>query len=175
VHLIHPLNLEVSATGVYRQCQRCPNAFSSVFNSLLTFAQTVVAGDSWGMVAVPIIEMYPYAGLFFASVFVSVSLGMVNLILAVIYEGAHGSKTAIREEERVKQEREYINAASELLRQCKQLDRNGNGHLKKEELMEGYQNDNFANTMKVMGLMQEDLDVLCDILFDHDNGGIKLE
>ena len=35
----------------YDGCDRCPDAFASVFDSLLTFIQTILAGDSWGQVS----------------------------------------------------------------------------------------------------------------------------
>merc|ERR1719401_278388 len=47
VQLIHPLNREVAGQDYYKGCDRCPEAFASVFKASLTIFQTIVAGDSW--------------------------------------------------------------------------------------------------------------------------------
>jgi len=48
VQILHPINLDVEAQGIYDGCPRCSQAFSSVWNSVLTFSQTLIFGDSWG-------------------------------------------------------------------------------------------------------------------------------
>ena len=45
-------------------------------------------GDSWGLVSVPVIEKRPEYTIIFICIVVSVSLGVMNLILAVIVESA---------------------------------------------------------------------------------------
>merc|ERR1719375_1467069 len=92
VKILHPINKRVTANNIYDGCERCPRAFSSVFQARLTFFQTLVAGDSWGLVACPIIEEEPIACLFFLMVLASVSLFIMNLILAVIVESATEAK-----------------------------------------------------------------------------------
>lgn len=53
VQLIHPVNSEI---WVDSDCDRCGRAFGSTWNAFITIFQTVIAGDSWGVLAVPIIE-----------------------------------------------------------------------------------------------------------------------
>merc|ERR1740138_537283 len=67
VQIIHPLNQELAAQGVYEGCERCPRAFESVGASVVTFSQTLIAGDSWGQVSIPLIERYPATFIFFIS------------------------------------------------------------------------------------------------------------
>merc|ERR1719160_366301 len=75
VELIHPLNKEISDSGLYGDCDRCGRAFSSVPQSILTFIQQIIAGDSWGTLTVPIIEAHPWTSLIFFSLLVSVNFG----------------------------------------------------------------------------------------------------
>lgn len=77
VQLIHDVNLELTRKGYWRdsvECFRCPQAFATVENSVLTFMQQIIAGDSWGMVTVPLIEEAPITSAFFVSALVLVSL-----------------------------------------------------------------------------------------------------
>merc|ERR1719456_465794 len=92
VQFIHPLNQELVEKGVYYQCNRCPNAFATVLDSSLTFTQQILAGDSWGMVTIPIIEHYPWTALYFLSVFLLIGLAVHNLILGVIVDVAQESR-----------------------------------------------------------------------------------
>jgi len=88
VEVIHPLNIALFRDGVYGDCARCEVAFSSVMESNLTFFQTIIAGDSWGTLAVPIVENHPWTALIFLMVFVTINFGLLNLILAVIVDRA---------------------------------------------------------------------------------------
>ena len=78
VQLIHPVNAEIWANT---DCERCQKAFGSVWNASLTIFQTVVAGDSWGSLAIPLIESQWWTFLWFLVVLVTVQLAMLNLIL----------------------------------------------------------------------------------------------
>jgi len=68
VELIHPLNKQIGASGVYDECARCPEAYSSVGNACLTFVASILAGDSWGKVSMPIMETFPLSIPFFIAV-----------------------------------------------------------------------------------------------------------
>jgi len=172
VQIIHPINLQVASQspGPYDGCFRCKDAFSSVFASLVTFFQTVVAGDSWGTVAVPIIEQEPISGIFFLCVLVSVSLAIMNLILAVIVDSASDSKSDLQEEKLELQQQEYEEARKSFLRLCSELDADGNGSLTKDEISQGLRHPNFERTMMAAKLKNEDMDNLFDVL-DFDNSG----
>ncbi|CAE7945138.1 unnamed protein product, partial [Symbiodinium sp. KB8] len=57
VELLHP---KVSAMKVGIEfpnpCDRCTESFQSVFDAGLTLFQQIVAGDSWGLVSIPLIK-----------------------------------------------------------------------------------------------------------------------
>merc|ERR1719498_2235087 len=88
VQLIHPINTHIAETKpeIYDGCDRCPRAFSTVFDSALTFWKQLVAGDSWGQLCEPIIEEAPWTSIFFMLVLVTLNLTMLNCILAVVVE-----------------------------------------------------------------------------------------
>ena len=51
--------------------------------NLLLF-KTVIAGDSWGQLAVPVIRAYPYTALLFVGAYLTIVFGVLNLIVAVV-------------------------------------------------------------------------------------------
>jgi len=59
-----------------------------VFEANLTFLQTVVAGDSWGYLAVPVIEREPSTAIIFVGALVTLVFGVLNLIVAVVIDVA---------------------------------------------------------------------------------------
>lgn len=57
VEMVHPLIQELHRTeGMFDDCEHCLRAASSVMNANLWLFKTVIAGDSWGLIAVPVIE-----------------------------------------------------------------------------------------------------------------------
>ena len=55
VELIHPIVQELAEEGEFHDCKHCVHAFSSILQSNLTFLQTMLAGDSWGQIAMPVL------------------------------------------------------------------------------------------------------------------------
>merc|ERR1719487_483349 len=83
VEIIHPLVEELAKEDRFEgDCDRCATAFRSVWESNLTLIQTVLCGDNWGRMAIPLGEAYPLSMLYFLASFVSVNLGIMNLIVA---------------------------------------------------------------------------------------------
>ena len=50
--------------------------------NLLLF-KTVIAGDSWGQIAVPVIQEYPLTSIIFCGSLFTLVFGVLNLIVAV--------------------------------------------------------------------------------------------
>lgn len=175
VQLLHPVNLTVEANGIYADCSRCPRAFSSVWNSFLTFSQTLVFGDSWGAVALPVIEEAPWTLLIFLLAFASVGLAAMNLILAAIVDsGAQSREAAIsaRSAAAKKAElEEHRRQTENLLGLCKELDDDESGRLSKQELMQGYdRNQKFQEAIQSMSFGRDDIEVFFHVL-DKDRSG----
>ena len=58
---------------------------------LKTLTQTILCGDSWGAVAIPIIKARPATILISGAIWASFDVGMMNLIQAIIVDSAaHG-------------------------------------------------------------------------------------
>ncbi|CAE7238157.1 Ca-alpha1D [Symbiodinium natans] len=84
VEVLHPCNVLID----YPSCPRCQAGFDSVQSAALTIFQQIVAGDSWGEISLPLAERFPWTvPVLFLSV-MTISLGVMNLILAVIVERA---------------------------------------------------------------------------------------
>jgi hypothetical protein len=176
VQFLNPVNEEVAAEGIYEGCERCPRAWSSVSNSMLTFTQTLLFGDSWGLTAIPIIEHAPWTYGFFLMVFVTVCVAAMNLILAAIVDAAQDAKAqGDHEIARVKQQ-EQQHASGQLLELCKSLDYDGSGTLNVEELREGMTNNpEFGDAMKAMDISSDDIDVVFGMLDEDRSGDVDYE
>jgi len=173
VVLIHPLNVELTQIGYWEAegCERCPRAFESVQESMLTYMQQILAGDSWGQLTIPIVERFPASAILFLAVFVSLSLGAMNLLLAVIVESASDAKRMNLEQEAQLREAEYNEARVHLQHLFAELDEDGNGVISKAELIEGScSNAHFASLLKIMDIKRDDLEVLYDMM-DIDGSG----
>jgi len=175
VQFVHAVNKRVTENNVYdrQQCERCPRAFSSVSESLLTLFQQIVAGDSWGQITLPVIEEGPLTIVFFMGVFVTTGMAVMNLILGVVVNiamQAHDSlKTEIDDEKLV----ERMEAHSHLLSLCSELDCDGNGSLSKDELFAGYEkSEKFRETLKEMDIEEEDMEILWTILDEEKTGKV---
>mmetsp|Transcript_49538 Transcript_49538/g.138690 ORF Transcript_49538/g.138690 Transcript_49538/m.138690 type:complete len:586 (-) Transcript_49538:108-1865(-) len=173
VRLIHPYNIKIAESGYYEAigCERCPRAFESVGQAMLTIFQQIVAGDSWGQLSLPIIESYPWTAFYFVGVLVSVGLALLNLMLAVIVEKAAEAQVATVAEQSHKKEIQRLQAGEELVKLCCQLDRDGSGHISRKELHDGFkEHKHFKDQMTMMDITQDDVDVVFNIL-DTDRSG----
>lgn len=84
VEWIHPCVLSLqSKFGTFDDCEQCLRATSSVMDANLLLFKTVIAGDSWGLLAVPVIEEYPLAAVIFMGSLLTLVFGVLNLIVAV--------------------------------------------------------------------------------------------
>ena len=55
VEFIYPIILELYDAGAFIDCEQCLEATKSVMHADLLLFKTVIAGDSWGEIAVPVI------------------------------------------------------------------------------------------------------------------------
>jgi hypothetical protein len=171
VHLIHPINQRVADKGFYDGCERCPRAFSTVFDSMLTFWKQLVAGDSWGTLCEPIIDENRWTSLFFMLVLVTVSLTMLNCILAVVVEAGAAAAAADDHDKAVEREKVIFQAQDNLIDVCQQIDLNCDGALSFEEFRRGFaENDKFRHCLELMHATEADLLMIFNIC-DEDGSG----
>uniref|UniRef100_A0A7S1Q583 EF-hand domain-containing protein n=1 Tax=Alexandrium catenella TaxID=2925 RepID=A0A7S1Q583_ALECA len=176
VQFIQPVNLRVASKGLYAGCDRCESAFASVPESCLTFVQQIIAGDSWGLVTIPIVEESPFTGLFFAAVFVSVHLAIVNVILAVIVDAA--MRASKENDDRVTQNKaeEYEKARKKFTRMCEELDTDGSGDLTWQEFAAGlYWHEEFHDALASLDVTEGDMSLVFSILDTASTGTVKYE
>jgi len=167
VQFVHPVNSSIEYVG----CERCSKGFESVMMSTLTLFQQNVAGDSWGLISIPVILEAPWAALLLCGILITVSLGIMNLILAVIVERAAEARERNVEQrlkEKLAAQKELGHELSEMIQQ---MDTHGVGHVSRAQLVEAYgTHTSFATMMKLMDIRKDDLEEIVDGL-DNDNSG----
>lgn len=83
VEFVHPLIQQLNENdGTFEGCPQCTRATSSVMRANLLLFKTVIAGDSWGEIAVPVIEHFPLTAVVFMGSLLTLVFGVLNLIVA---------------------------------------------------------------------------------------------
>jgi len=175
VQLIHPVNTRVrkNKPWLYADCDRCPRAFSTVFDSVLTIWKQIVAGDSWGTLCEPIVEEESWTFLFFVLVLVTVALTMLNCILAVVVEAGAAAAAADEHEKAIEQEKVIVKAEEKLVGLCQQLDSDNSGSLSIKEFLDGFKNnDEFKQCLGVMHVTEDDMFMIFNICDEDDSGDV---
>jgi len=174
VQLIHPVNKEIAETkNLYADCERCPRAFSTVFDCVLTFWKQLVAGDSWGTLCEPIVEHSPWTFLFFVLVLVTVNLTMLNCILAVVVEAGAAATAADEHDQAMQREKMVFKAEGHLIDLCQGLDSDNSGSLNIQEFFEGYRNnDDFRQCLEIMHVTESDMCMIFNICDEDDSGDV---
>eukprot|EP00443_Scrippsiella_acuminata_P071728 CAMPEP_0115382332 /NCGR_PEP_ID=MMETSP0271-20121206/6029_1 /TAXON_ID=71861 /ORGANISM="Scrippsiella trochoidea, Strain CCMP3099" /LENGTH=424 /DNA_ID=CAMNT_0002805635 /DNA_START=137 /DNA_END=1408 /DNA_ORIENTATION=+ len=167
VEFVHPVNASLSYDG----CVRCPKGFKSVMDSSLTLFQTIIAGDSWGLIAIPVIEEDPATAVILVAIVLSVSLGVMNLILAVIVESAAEARDKDIEEKSKQREKDQHNTKMELLKLCSGIDTDLSGTITLEEMQYAFANSpQFRKIMTVLEVKESDLEQIFKLM-DGDQSG----
>eukprot|EP00435_Cladocopium_sp_Y103_P074997 s22_g53.t1 len=165
VEFVHPLILQMHEQGgAFQDCSECLSATSSVMRANLLLFKTVIAGDSWGQVAVPVIEYSPATAIIFCGSLMTLVFGVLNMIVAVIVDSFAESRQ--RDVLRLAEELEHedLNDTKYLERIFNRLDVTRTGVLTLEELVKGAQTDpEFQSRLRVMDIDQADLEQLFEM------------
>eukprot|EP00429_Kryptoperidinium_foliaceum_P063563 CAMPEP_0176061660 /NCGR_PEP_ID=MMETSP0120_2-20121206/30744_1 /TAXON_ID=160619 /ORGANISM="Kryptoperidinium foliaceum, Strain CCMP 1326" /LENGTH=653 /DNA_ID=CAMNT_0017395221 /DNA_START=24 /DNA_END=1981 /DNA_ORIENTATION=- len=171
VEVINPIVQELSDMGVWRDCDRCRRSFSSVMMANITLFQTVIAGDSWGKIAIPVIEARPWTSVVFVGALMTLVFGVLNLIIAVIVDTAAESRekdVALKAADLEQQEREEKRVLGKIF---DRIDEDGSGGLTYEELEQGaHRLAEFRQWLRVLDVDAQDLQELFDLV-DQDGSG----
>lgn len=176
VEVVHPLNQMIAEEGIYEAagCARCPHAFENIGNSCLTFLQTIVAGDSWGEVAVPIIERHPWTAIIFFVLLATVQMGLMNLVLMVIVDTATDARNediVLHNEERAEH---YKLMRETMMKVCLDIDTDQNGTITLDEMLRGAVEDkDFEAMLLSMDINHDELTAVFNILDVHRSGSIS--
>jgi len=167
VELLHPITSRLE----FHQCDRCPNGFGSIFAASLTLWQQIVAGDAWGAISIPLVEAAPWTAAILFSILITISLGVLNLILAVIVERAAEARENDQEQKLKRKQQERVKSMEELVVLCANMDVNNNGMVSFAELLQGYDSlPEFKRLMEVMDIKREDMETVFHVL-DSDGSG----
>jgi len=162
VQLVYPIALEITP------CQRCPQAWQSVWHAVCTLTQLLVSNDGWGDICDPIIRHAPWALFLFGAMLFSAQLLMLNLVLAVIVQYANMEHEKDKE---VKEHRVRLQRAAKHARIVKALesvDTDGNGSISREELVNNMSANPDVATEFSLGIETSEMPTVFDLL---DNEG----
>jgi len=174
VEVLNPLVQEVAIkSNPWEGCERCRRSFASVFMANISFFQTVVAGDSWGVMAVPVIEAYPWSAFIFIGALLTLVFGVLNLIVAVIVDTFAENRDKDVVSRAADMDAEEIAEKKVLANIFTKIDADGGGTLSYEELQEGARRvAEFRHWLRVMDIDARDLRQLFLIVDEDESGEI---
>eukprot|EP00927_Polykrikos_kofoidii_P006695 TRINITY_DN12706_c0_g1_i3.p1 TRINITY_DN12706_c0_g1~~TRINITY_DN12706_c0_g1_i3.p1 ORF type:complete len:701 (-),score=93.68 TRINITY_DN12706_c0_g1_i3:155-2221(-) len=167
VEFLHPRVLELDDLGAFGDCPEaiCRLAFRSVIVSDLTFVKTVVAGDSWGQLALPLMEFFPATGLILILTFISVQLGLVNVIAAVIVDRQTQSRVDDESLTHAVHQEELVRSYQKLQSLFTKLDRDRGGSLSLQEILVSYDTvEEFRHMLELLDIQKQDLPLVFEIM-----------
>eukprot|EP00746_Dinoflagellata_sp_MGD_P148051 gnl/MRDRNA2_/MRDRNA2_80327_c0_seq2.p1 gnl/MRDRNA2_/MRDRNA2_80327_c0~~gnl/MRDRNA2_/MRDRNA2_80327_c0_seq2.p1 ORF type:complete len:535 (+),score=83.40 gnl/MRDRNA2_/MRDRNA2_80327_c0_seq2:71-1606(+) len=175
VEYIQPLMSKLETEGFYEMCHWCPGAFRSIMHANLTFFQ-IMSGDGWSLLTRAIIERHPWTAVIFAGVIFSMVFGLLNLATAVVVDAAAAARESDIRRVASRKQKERDKAWKCFTDIVVALDQDDNGLLDMEELRKGIASNHVLGAyLSVMGVEEEDLSMLFDILDEDGNGELTHE
>lgn len=178
VEILNELNQEASLLAIYEaeECSRCHRAWSSISESVWSFTQLTIMGENWDVLAIPMVEKYPFTLLLYGGVFFTVVMGMSNLILAVIVEKALSAHDDNLKREAAEMEKKNAHAFEQFVDICVGMDLDGDGTLDIKEMKMGFENSlEFREILKMMDITESELDVLFHLMDADASGTVSYE
>lgn len=173
VELLYPtMTSLIEKEGEWEDCESCRASLSSVINAVLLIFKTVVAGDRWGDVAVPLISEEPWlASSIFVGSHLTIVFGVLNLVVAVVVDTFAEQRLKDVATMAMEMDEEAEDDLRELDRIFLKIDQDMDGTLTLDELVDGARRvREFQNRLRVMDIDQQDLQQLFNML-DRDGGG----
>ncbi|CAE7898813.1 Sodium channel protein type 11 subunit alpha [Symbiodinium microadriaticum] len=175
VEWIDPYVRDMVDEGLFEECGVfCETATTSVMKANLLLFKTVIAGDSWGQMAVPVILMHPETAVIFVGSSLTLVFGVLNLIVAVVVDTFADAR-----------ERDILNLAEELEQDVaadrkflqkifERIDEEGTGQLSLEQLVAGARQDaEFQSRLRIMDIDEMDLVELFQMIDTDGSGTIE--
>lgn len=172
VELFHPINQNLYAE---EPDHFCFDAFSSVLRSTLVFFQTLIAGDSWGFCAIPVIQKAPMTFIVFAASLVSVQLGFTNLVLAIIVDKASEARECSKDSQLKAKRKETRNRMQMWAHIAESLDQDGDGLLSKEEMVASADDPYLAEVWEMLDIDLKDLEEVYGLLDTNGDGKVTFQ
>lgn len=156
---------------LWLDCNRCKRSFSSVWDANWTFFQTIVAGDSWGQVALPLIEKHSWAAPILVGALCTIVFGTLNMITAVVIDTFAENRSKDIMEKALDIEYEEGVQKRELEKMFQKIDADHSGALSLQELQSGWMRvKEFRQYLRVLDIDDNDLCELFDMI-DCDRSG----
>ncbi|CAE8615002.1 unnamed protein product [Polarella glacialis] len=161
VELLNPLVIKLANDGAWPDCPQCSQSFQTVMDANLTFFKTIVAGDSWGLIAMPMITANPWTAIIFVGSLLTIVFGVLNLIVAVVVdEFAEQRQRDIENQAQELDDNHEIDLKL-LQKVFFKIDEDGSGELSLDELRNGARtNPEFRDRLRVMDIDEKDLELL---------------
>lgn len=163
VRIIHPLNLEIADRGDQEGYEGCSQAYASTSNAFFTFCQQMITTDGWETCIKAVVENYPWSVIFYAAVFMSVAMSMLNLVLGLVGDVAsrlHEDLDEDVEDEHISQRLEVQRQLSHILELRKLM----GGRYDRRETQQRKDIQEFDAVHAHMDIGEEDLRLLWLIL-----------
>ena len=177
VEVVHPRNLELAKTGIYDGCSRCRMAYATVWEAVVTFIMTIIAGDSWGLYSIPLITYYPWtAGMILVPTFIVVHLGLWNVLAAVIVDCQQQARVADDRLLHAEHSLDLQRSFKKLHVLFRRMDTDGGGSLTLDELLNSFEdNAEFREMLEMMDINLSDIPLVFDILDDDGSGDVTYD
>lgn len=178
VEFLHMDNLRLVDSGAYGDCPDyiCKDAFASVFGAVLTFFKTIIAGDSWGQLSLPLTQKNPFHFLVLAGALLMIQVGLMNLIVAIIVDRAAEARMHDDELLLAQKRENFFIAYHKLKALFDKMDADGGGTLSVEELREAYHKfPEFQQILDTLDIREQELDVVFEILDANKDSEISFE
>eukprot|EP00928_Gymnodinium_smaydae_P100674 TRINITY_DN9931_c0_g2_i1.p1 TRINITY_DN9931_c0_g2~~TRINITY_DN9931_c0_g2_i1.p1 ORF type:complete len:544 (+),score=92.69 TRINITY_DN9931_c0_g2_i1:116-1747(+) len=174
VQVLNDIVQEIDAEFGFPDCERCGRAFASVMASNLTFAQIILAGDAWGVLAIPTIEHSPHTIIFFVGVLVTLMFGILNLVVAAVVdtfaETRRNNVNMIANDLELSEQEEK----AELQTIFHEIDNDGDGDVSFHDVVQGAeQASGMRNWLRALDIGKADLRELFDIMDENQNGHVS--
>lgn len=168
VQFIHPIAVDIP------NCDRCGRGFSSVYECIKTLFQQIVAGDSWGAISLPVLDTSPIVGMWLPFVQLIVSMGLMNLILAVVVDRAMEQRETSKEIQLAKRRAEQEARKVRLLNIISAYDHDFSGTLSRDEILEACTSSNeIRMILEETDLKDDELQHMLDHLENESDGEIS--
>jgi len=166
VWFMHPLNMDLAEKGEYEGCDQCAQAYASISNAFVTFCRQIATPDGWGPSIKPVIEHYPMTVIFYASVFLSVAMAMVNLIVGMVSDAVswiddHLDEDALQRDTEYELRNQFMEVQRRILELRKLMSK---GDPRAEKQNKNNDSEEFKACLGAMDIGEEDLRLLWAML-----------
>eukprot|EP00439_Symbiodinium_sp_Y106_P080213 s44_g18.t6 len=173
VELVNPLCCLTDAA-----CTQCSKATGSIMEANLLLFKTVIAGDSWGTIAVPIIEAAPLTAIIFCGSLLTLVFGVLNLVVVVVVDTF--AETRDRDMMNLAEELEFTHEddKKQLLKMFERIEREDEHEdgVTLSELIQGVRKDReLQSRLRVMDIDEVDLEQLFYMIDADGSGTVEAE